>query len=319
MANVSATRLEEDLWPRGFRRDVWMVVDAARDQRIYGMLLESRLEFSCLYSGLIPPALETLAPYLVQLEHEDRRCRKLLEHAWGRNWGIFLKCDTRLEKLRKHLRGFLTVRDPAGAKLLFRYYDPRVLRVYLPTCSSDDLRAVFGPIERFWAEGETGDTICEFALAGNKLAKDEFSLKTSATRPMISQPAPSVSFAPARPRSGLMAMRIEQMAAFSQAEIHKFERWMTEHLAKFFPREVKALGEINLLETIRYGIRQAAAYEVRTKRDVCKYIDVMVVLGRDFDKDKRYAWAARMLKSGMSQGVKMHSVLAAAKRSVANR
>jgi hypothetical protein len=30
--------------------------------------------------------------------------------------------------------------------LLFRYYDPRVLRVYLPSCRPSELETVFGPV-----------------------------------------------------------------------------------------------------------------------------------------------------------------------------
>ncbi len=156
--------LREYFWPQGFRRDIWAVVDAARDSRILPMLQSFHLERHCLYSGPLPPALEAAAPYLVQLDYEDPGTRHFLEHAWGNSWGIFLKCGTHTNALRRHLREFLVVCDASGRRLVFRYYDPRVLRVFLPTCTERELEAIFGPIDRFWIEDEQPDTALEFSF-----------------------------------------------------------------------------------------------------------------------------------------------------------
>jgi len=165
-------RIEEQLWPKGERRDIWIILDAARDRRIFRMLLESHFDYSCLYSGTLPPALEIVAPYLVQLEFEDRYTRRLIEQAWGNSWGVFLRSNTRMDKLRRHLRGFLVVRDPKGESLVFRYYDPRVLRVYLPTCTREELRTVFGPVECFWTEAENTETLLEFKFDQAKMSSN---------------------------------------------------------------------------------------------------------------------------------------------------
>ena len=169
-------RIEEQLWPKGERRDIWIILDAARDRRIFRMLLESHFDYSCLYSGTLPPALEIVAPYLVQLEFEDRYTRRLIEQAWGNSWGVFLRSNTRMDKLRRHLRGFLVVRDPKGESLVFRYYDPRVLRVYLPTCTREELRTVFGPVECFWTEAENTETLLEFKFDQAKMSSNTIPL-----------------------------------------------------------------------------------------------------------------------------------------------
>ena len=74
-------RIEEQFWPEGFRRDIWMIVDAARDRRIFPMLQEFHLEHYCLYSGTLPPALEAAAPYLVQLDYNDADTHGFLRRA----------------------------------------------------------------------------------------------------------------------------------------------------------------------------------------------------------------------------------------------
>jgi hypothetical protein len=163
--------IEQHLWPKGFTRNVWMILDCARDQtRIFRFLLACHLEYRCLYSGALAPALEMAAPYLLQLEYDSQETRHLIELSWGNSWGVFLRSETSLNKLRRHLREFLIVRDPHGRRMAFRYYDPRVLRAYLPTCSSEELRTVFGPIECFWTEHKQDpEQMQEFRLERSKL------------------------------------------------------------------------------------------------------------------------------------------------------
>ena len=53
--------------------------------------------------------------------------------------------------------------------MLFRYYDPRVLRAYLPTCDESELRAVFGPIRAFWMEARDSGVMLEYRFDGRGL------------------------------------------------------------------------------------------------------------------------------------------------------
>ena len=100
---VDVSAIETQLWPHGSNRDVYMVLDGARDRRIYSDLMNSHLIYSCLYSGDIAYEIEIAAPHLVQLEYEDKSTRSLIQRAWGNSWGIFLKSDARMERLRRHL------------------------------------------------------------------------------------------------------------------------------------------------------------------------------------------------------------------------
>ncbi len=50
-------------------------------------------------------------------------------------------------------------RDESGKKLFFRYYDPRILRAYLPSCTSTELAEFFGPVGRFLLEGRDGQLV----------------------------------------------------------------------------------------------------------------------------------------------------------------
>ena len=164
-------RLLKRLWPPTMpsRTQVWMILDAARDPKIFGAVDGTYLEKCCLYAGHLPWQLKMAAPYLVQLRKDDSFTSLVLEQGWGNSWGVFLRTDTDLRSLRKHLRGFLRVRGPQGERMVFRYYDPRVLRVYLPTCTPEELRTVYGPIAQFVLESKDARELLEFAFDGTAL------------------------------------------------------------------------------------------------------------------------------------------------------
>jgi hypothetical protein len=170
-------RLIEALWPSDQPPgpSVWAILDSARDERVYSALQSSRLEYVSLYAGKLPDALQRAAPYLIELAPSYTFTRPLLKMGWGNSWGVFLRVkDTR--NLRHHLRGFLRVRGESGRTLVFRYYDPRVLRVYLPTCEKSELATVFGPIGSFLVEGDRGESLIEFEFDGQRLRERRTSL-----------------------------------------------------------------------------------------------------------------------------------------------
>jgi hypothetical protein len=179
--NLDVMSVEQQLWPYGGNRDVWMIVDAARDKKIYWDLSNSHLECTCLYSGDIPFELEAVAPHLVQLEFEDSSTRDFIARSWGKSWGVFLNCEASMKRLRRHLRSFLLVQDWSGKRLIFRYYDPRVLRVYLPTCTSDELKSIYGPIKQFWTENDTADSLLKFDFNTGRLVKSDVSVGPAVT------------------------------------------------------------------------------------------------------------------------------------------
>ena len=112
----------------------------------------------------------------------------------------------------------------------------------------------------------------------------------------------------------MLTIRKRQMAVFAEVEIKKFVESMVVHLKKFFPKQCESMGEPQLRDTIRYGIKRAAAYGITAKRDVYKYVDLMVVFGRDFDTDKRFPWAGEILGTQKNPGAKVEALHETAKK-----
>jgi len=83
--------------------------------------------------------------------------------------GVSFTSDANLPALHEHLRTLSSVQTESGERLFFRYYDPRVLRVFLPTCSADQLDELFGPIKTFLVDGEDDGEMFVFRRGPNGL------------------------------------------------------------------------------------------------------------------------------------------------------
>lgn len=171
MAQTLLSQIVEALWFKELSRSfgVWVVLDGARDKRVFSAVVAAYTDNCCLYSGDLPSDLKLAAPYLVALDPDDRTTQYILKRAWSNHWGIFLRSTASMETLRRHLKKFLVVKDPKGRRLLFRYYDPRVLRVYLPTCWPAELETMFGPVKAFMVEGPDSGTMIQYRVDEGRL------------------------------------------------------------------------------------------------------------------------------------------------------
>ena len=158
---------------------VFAILDGASVGDLLTPLYEHHPEFECLYRGELQPDIAEVAPYLVQLEQGTEFAKWVLEQGWGNHWGIFAVADAELPVMRRHFRRFLTVHDADGKPLYFRYYDPRVLRAYLPTCNAEELQTMFGPVECFLLEGENPAAALRFQVQDGALKQQTLSLQRS--------------------------------------------------------------------------------------------------------------------------------------------
>jgi pSer/pThr/pTyr-binding forkhead associated (FHA) protein len=157
----AAARRDEALKAlRAEAEPLYAVLDAARDERILEVLRESVEEYASLYDGIQGEALAEEAPYLVGLPKEERLIERLVKEGWGRRWGIFLTCERPFKEVRRHLRRFLMVEeDETGEQMYFRYYDPAVLRLFLPICTPMQKEELFGDFKAFLVEAKSGEVL----------------------------------------------------------------------------------------------------------------------------------------------------------------
>jgi hypothetical protein len=141
---------------------LYAILDAARDPLVLARLSGCGEEHQSLYEGPKAARNADVAPYLVALPPGTPFLETLARDGWGQSWGVYLTCGRPFREVRKQLRRSLTVETEGGKKLLFRFYDPRVLRVFLPTCTPEESAEFFGPIEAFLVEGESPTTLLAF-------------------------------------------------------------------------------------------------------------------------------------------------------------
>lgn len=132
----------------------WYVIldacDAPNVLALVGNLLEEQESkpenpplVQSLYSGKAASDYHAIAPYLFSLSAE--LIEWILAELDGQSWGFLFQTKLDFKSARKHFRGFLTVLDPQGEKMLFRFYDPRVLKIFLESSSQQEIQTFFGP------------------------------------------------------------------------------------------------------------------------------------------------------------------------------
>lgn len=91
----------------------------------------------------------------------------------------------------------------------------------------------------------------------------------------------------------MFKIRREQKVAFREQALRDFEDRVVGHVERCFPERREVLGEGGVREVIRLGLERAAMHGIVAERDVCKFVDLMLVFGIDFDR--RCAWAREVL------------------------
>ena len=162
----------DGLWQRNSHNEspsVYAILDGARDRKIEPLINNSQLEHACMYTNVKSYAYKRSAPHLVALQPEHTFTHQLLNQGWGKSWGIFISTyiPTSITKIRHHFRLIAKAQGPRGETMLFRYYDPRVLRVLLPSCDNTQLRQLFGSNLHLYMENPAGSHLLHYSTDAN--------------------------------------------------------------------------------------------------------------------------------------------------------
>lgn len=241
-----------------------------------------------LFTGTAKEQYWQVAPYLFHVDPEllDWTVATL----WKEPWGIFALSKSTFEDLRLHLKKFLMAQLPDGKVWFFRYYDPRILKTYLPVCQPWELQKFFGPIRAF-------------AVAGGEEEK-----------PIVLQGLRVPPRSPGADAEGGVwwKIRSEHRVELKKAAMENFVGRVFAHVGEFFPEECKRLGEGGVRTKIAYCIKRAATHGIVTEPELCRYVDVAFAFGRDFDKDPKNPWAgATLTNRGLTAAQKISRLLKA--------
>jgi len=107
---------------------------------------------ACMYSGKAEEAYWDFAPYLATAD--AGLLDWIVATLWKGPWGFFAVTETNLATVRTHFKRFTFATMPDGQQVYFRYYDPRILPVFLENADRAELSQFFGPVRTFIVAGK---------------------------------------------------------------------------------------------------------------------------------------------------------------------
>lgn len=146
---IEVIRTVDALFGKYPELSVYAVVDGASMPRLVEALDQLRPEHICLWRGVLDDDLEDVVPYLVRIEPRGAFTEWLAKEGRDKPWGVYAVSHADLYGIASHLRKLLVATLPDGKNVFFRFYDPRVLETFLPTCTPEELKQFHGPVRGF--------------------------------------------------------------------------------------------------------------------------------------------------------------------------
>jgi hypothetical protein len=132
---------------------LYLLLDAARVGSRMEEAFGLNKEYDSLYRLSSQQNLATVAPYIFSAKPGSAFFNWYLENGPGNSWGVLVSSAVSMEDLHKHFRKILMVSTEDKKKIYFRFYDPRVLKMFLPTCNAQQILEFFGPVKNLLLEG----------------------------------------------------------------------------------------------------------------------------------------------------------------------
>lgn len=164
------------LWQEAENRHAYVVLDGAQNNSLLDWLHgPDAPQHECLFASDLEADMAEVAPYLIKLEFGSPFSNDFIRDGWSANWGILLTSSVELPAVWRHLRQHTLVYGPELEPMYFRFYDPRVLRMFLPTCEEAQLVDFFGEIDFIFSEGADQVVSDVWSVADGKLIRESTS------------------------------------------------------------------------------------------------------------------------------------------------
>jgi hypothetical protein len=148
----------------------YTLLDPIRIGLDFAKAYDLAIEGIVLQTSIQPEDFQEITPHLFPCETDSQLYDWITTDGRGDSWGIFIKSELDLETLATQLQKLLIVSmQTDGRQVYFRFYDPRVLRGFLPTCQTTQLKEIFTGVENFYCEDEDDDYQLHFSLENEQL------------------------------------------------------------------------------------------------------------------------------------------------------
>ncbi len=99
-----------------------------------------------------------------------------------------------------------------------------------------------------------------------------------------------------------MIIREEQLRKFSEVQKRGFEDRLLACLKQAFPVHVSTFGNERTRRAIQLGIERAGACGIRSEIGAARYIELLFLFDRDFERNPQYPWATTVMADASITG-----------------
>jgi hypothetical protein len=100
----------------------------------------------------------------------------------------------------------------------------------------------------------------------------------------------------------MLVIRQSQLKALGSVSRSEFEIQLVRHFVRFYPRECRLAGNSQVQKLAGMGIERAFRHGYLSQREASLYVNLMIILGCDFDRDPQIPWAARQIDDERIRG-----------------
>jgi hypothetical protein len=252
-----AARMRNELTLAAGEVRIYALIDGARVKGVATLLGRMNAQYASLFRGDADVDYAEAGPYLalVPIEHDLLTLFVVYEPMLAAT--LFLAAGAEFEQMRTHLRRFLKVLDSQGKRCFFRFYDARVLAVYLGAAEPVEQAQLFGPIRSMHACGPDRDVskpLLRSWQAPEGVAVSRY--------PDVNHP---------------LCLRPEQEAAFAKDMLERYCRRAVEYLRQEHPIRAAKTTDEELLEIIGRARETAPQLRLNGGRDVTRMSEMMLL------------------------------------------
>lgn len=88
----------------------------------------------------------------------------------------------------------------------------------------------------------------------------------------------------------MLVIRTEQLDLLAKASREEFIEQMCRHLRSHFPPQLRGCGDDVLKSHINDALRRSAGYGLTSRQDCCRFLNLAVLYGWQFDQSAAQQW-----------------------------
>ncbi|MGE1156993.1 DUF4123 domain-containing protein [Pseudomonas kitaguniensis] len=238
----------------------YLLLDGAKIENLPTRLysLDEAPTLDWLYRATPYQAVFDVGPVLIAVRTNSPLERAFTEH-WQHDAGVMIESDAPMEQLAEHLRSLIHARVSGDVSLLFRYYDPRVMRHWLPALGSDEKDRMMGPLSRVRLPAREGQEE-QWVVREHRQSAQQY-----AERPWL-------------------YLDEQQLQQLNEGKLEAFDQQLLEHVRTYFP---DCLAQRSSAEQQEWAVAcrlGAASYGFTAPNEVSRWAAIVAEHGQVFPK-----------------------------------